>query len=88
MGFSAFVPSRIRAVVGAVVFDDVFSFQVVQLLPLAKPNLPRTSNAKLLYPCCWLALPNLVVLFVCVILVVFFMLVAEPVYERPLCVYR
>ena len=39
LGFLAFVPSRVEAIVNAVVFGDVFIFQVVQFLPLAKPGL-------------------------------------------------
>ena len=39
LSFLAFVPLRIQTVVNAVVFGYVFIFQVVQFLPLAKPNL-------------------------------------------------
>ena len=50
LGFLAFVPSRVEAVVNAVVFGNVFIFQVVQFLPLAKPDLLKDFECEAAIP--------------------------------------
>ena len=50
LGFLAFVPYRIETVVNAVVFGDVFTSQVVQFLPLAKPDLLKDFECEAVVP--------------------------------------
>ena len=69
LSFVAFVPSRIETVVNAVVFGDVFILQVVQFLPIAKPNLLKNFECETVIP----VLPDSSSELVCAICFVFFL---------------
>ena len=50
LGFLAFVPSRSEAMVNAVAFGKVHILQVVQFLPLGKPNLLKDFECEAVIP--------------------------------------